>query len=70
VCYSSIGLPLGFLEFVLLELGLRATPFVLASVWAFYSSRTDSYNETQGPACGTGAGKTLCSRTLMDRSGE
>jgi hypothetical protein len=27
-----------------------------------------SYIETQGPIDGPGAGKTLCSRTLMDRS--
>jgi hypothetical protein len=45
----------------------RACP-VLVSTRAFYSSRSDSYNKTQGPTGGLGAGKTLCSRTLMARS--
>jgi hypothetical protein len=47
---------------------VKQTCLVLASTWAFYSLRSGSYNETQGPTGGPGAGKTLCSRTLMARS--
>jgi hypothetical protein len=57
-------------ELNLLELGLRATTLVLASARAFYNSRPDSYNETQGPTGGPGASKTLCGRALMTKSSE
>jgi hypothetical protein len=42
-----------------------SVPLVLASTRAFYSSRPDSYNETQGPTGGPRVGKTICSRALM-----
>jgi hypothetical protein len=41
--------------------GVKRTCLVLASIRAFYSSRPDNYNETQGPTGGPRAGKTLCS---------
>jgi hypothetical protein len=41
---------------------LSSTPCQVASTRAFYSSRSDSYNESQGPTCGLGASKTLCCR--------
>jgi hypothetical protein len=34
----------------------------VAPVRAFYSSRSDSYNESQGPTGGLGANQTLCYR--------
>jgi hypothetical protein len=42
--------------------GLPRSCLVLASTWTFYSSRSDSYNETQAPTGGPGTGKTQCSR--------
>jgi hypothetical protein len=56
-------------ELNLPELELRA-PLILTSARTFYNSRPDSYNETQDPTCGPGAGKILCSRALMTRSSQ
>jgi hypothetical protein len=50
------------------RVGVNRTYLVLASSQAFYSSRPDSYNETQGLTGGPEAGKTLCSRALMATS--
>jgi hypothetical protein len=50
-----------------LRVGVEGTSLVLVSTRAFYSSRLDSYNETQGPTCDLKAGRILCSRTLMAR---
>jgi hypothetical protein len=63
VCCSSIGLALS-------ELGLREPLFSLvpASVQVFYSLRSGSYNETQGPTGGPEVDKTIYSRALIDRS--
>jgi hypothetical protein len=60
-CYVEALVSLSSIE-------IQRTPLVLTSVWTFYSSRPDSYNETQGLTGGLGAGKTLCSRALMARS--
>jgi hypothetical protein len=38
------------------------------STRAFYYSRSGSYNESQGPTCGLGAGKTLHDRASVVRS--
>jgi hypothetical protein len=54
----------------LAELGLRGPSLILSSALTFYSSRPDSYNETQDPTGDPGAGKTLCNRALIVRSSE
>jgi hypothetical protein len=41
---------------------LYVDPYEVTSIWAFYSSRSDSYNESWGLTGGIGAGKTLCCR--------
>jgi hypothetical protein len=46
----------------------KSTYLVLASVQVFYSSRSGSYNETQGPIGGPRAGKILCNRVVIARS--
>jgi hypothetical protein len=43
-------------------------PYEVAYAQAFYSSRSGSYNESQGPIGGLRAGKTLCCRAPPDRS--
>jgi hypothetical protein len=43
-------------------------PLDVASTRAFYTSRSGSYNESQGPTGGIGAGKTLCCRAPPARS--
>jgi hypothetical protein len=40
----------------------------LASTRAFYSSSSDSYNESQGPTGGPGAGKALRGRATVGRN--
>jgi hypothetical protein len=50
------------------RVGVKSTCLVLASTQTFYSSISDSYNETQDLTGGPGAGKILCSRALMARS--
>jgi hypothetical protein len=37
-------------------------PCEVTPVWTFYSLRSDSYNESQGPTGGLGASQTLCYR--------
>jgi hypothetical protein len=46
----------------------RPPPLEVASIQAFYSSRLDSYNESQDPTGGLKAGKTLCCRAPLVRS--
>jgi hypothetical protein len=43
-------------------------PLEVASTRAFYSSRSDSYNESQGLIGGLRVGKTLCYRAPPARS--
>jgi hypothetical protein len=43
-------------------------PLEVVSTRAFYSSRSDSYNESQGSIGGLGAGKTLCCRAPPAKS--
>jgi hypothetical protein len=43
-------------------------PLKAASIRAFYSSRSDSYNESQGPTGDLETGKTLCCRAPPARS--
>jgi hypothetical protein len=45
-----------------LSTDLSIDPCELASTRAFYSSRSDSYNESQGPTYGLVVGQTLCCR--------
>jgi hypothetical protein len=44
------------------------TPLEVASTRAFYSSRSDSYNEFQGPTGGLKTGKTLRGMASVARS--
>jgi hypothetical protein len=49
-------------KLVLSELFLFFNPCEVASIQAFYSLRSDSYNKFQGMTCDLGAGKILCCR--------
>jgi hypothetical protein len=50
------------------KVGVKRTCLILMYTWAFYSLKSGRYNETQGSTGGIGAGKTLCSKTLMART--
>jgi hypothetical protein len=53
---------------VSLHLSFFFDPYVVASTRAFYSSSSGSYNESQCPTGGPGAGKVLHGRVAVVRS--